>query len=124
MAFRSAFELRTGGGDSVPPEMPKPRGRVRRSNAETKLARRRLELDISQEELAAAVGMSVTTYRRLEHDQLTDIPLRALNNCALALGVELEDIIEDSWREWADFDKRRPRAPKPEELWRKGRGSS
>jgi transcriptional regulator with XRE-family HTH domain len=100
--------------------MAKPRGRVRRSNAQTKLARRRLELDVSQEELAAAVGMSATTYRRLEHNQLTDIPLRALNNCALALGVELEDIVEDQWREWAPFDQRRLKPPKPKDLWRKG----
>jgi len=99
--------------------MPKPRGRVRRSKAETKLARRRLELDIGQEELAAAVGISPTTYRRLEHNQLDDISLRVLNNLALALGVELDDLIEDEWREWAVFDQRRPHPPKPEELWRR-----
>ena len=64
----------------------------------------RVSKQISQAELAEATGISVRTIRRLENLQLDNPPLRYLVNCAMALRVELDDVIEDDWREWKVFD--------------------
>jgi|SRR5579884_1803330 len=89
------------------------------TKAETRLARVRMARDVTQEELADAIGISVPTYRRLERDQTENPGLRYLANAALALGVRLDTIIEDRWREWMVFHEGRPSPPKPEEFWRR-----
>lgn len=61
--------------------------------------------------MADLTGISPASYWRLEHDELPSLPLRYLSNCALVLGVPLEDVIEDGWREWKVFDERRPGPP-------------
>jgi hypothetical protein len=40
-------------------------------------------------------------------------------NAALALGVAVDDLIEDRWREWHELRKDRPEPPAPEEFWRR-----
>lgn len=47
-----------------------------------------------------AVGVSRATYVRLEQGRVANPPLRLLVNCAIALSCELDDLIEDAWREW------------------------
>lgn len=86
--------------------------------ADTKLARVRLSRRVSQEEMADALGISVPTYRRLERNKMDNPGLRYLANAALALGVELEALIEDEWREWMVFANSRPRPPDHREFWR------
>ena len=71
---------------------------------------------MTQQDLAAATGTSTATYWRLEH-AVGEPSLRLLANCALALGVELEDLIEDEWREWLVLDQRRPKPPDPAAFW-------
>jgi transcriptional regulator with XRE-family HTH domain len=88
--------------------------------AETKLARVRMSRQVSQDEMADALGISVPTYRRLERNKMDNPGLRYLVNAALALGVELDDIIEDEWREWMVFAKSRPRPPDHGGFWRAG----
>lgn len=88
------------------------------ATADTKLAAARLRRGVTQQELASATGISPATYWRLEHGRMTDPSVRLLVNCALALGVALEDLIEDEWREWLVLDQRRPEPPAPEEFWR------
>lgn len=78
---------------------------------------------VTQQEMADATGMSGSTYWRLEHGRLTDPPIRLLANCALALGVEVEELIEDEWRAWLVLDSRRPGPPPPEDFWRNSAGS-
>ena len=73
---------------------------------------------VTQQEMADATGISTATYWRLEHGRLSDPPIRLLANCALALGVELEDLIEDEWRQWLTLDKRRSAPPDPTDFWR------
>lgn len=53
-----------------------------------------------QDELAAAVGVSVATLRRLERGEIDNPPLRYLQNLAIALRVELDALIEPAWRQW------------------------
>jgi transcriptional regulator with XRE-family HTH domain len=78
--------------------------------ARTKLANLRLESGIAQEELAAATGLSIATYRRLERGEMPNPPLRYLVNCARALGVDVADVVEE---EWNDSYPLSPRAKKP-----------
>lgn len=71
-------------------------------------------------ELAEATGISIATLRRLERGAMANPPLRYLANCAIVLGVEVEDLIEDAWRQWLALA--RETAPKnPEALWQPGR---
>lgn len=87
--------------------MPAHRG----GKAETRLAIRRLERGLSQAQLARAVGLTRTTYWRLEAGQVANPKLRMLVNLAIALDCELEDLIEDEWREWYPFDKSEAAVP-------------
>jgi transcriptional regulator with XRE-family HTH domain len=89
------------------------------SKAETMLARVRMARGLTQEELAEAIGISLPTYRRLERKDMDNPGIRYLVNAALALGVELDLLIEDEWREWMVFDDKRPAPPLAEEFWRR-----
>ncbi|HTT31046.1 MAG TPA: helix-turn-helix transcriptional regulator [Solirubrobacteraceae bacterium] len=89
------------------------------AKAETMLARVRLARGVTQEELADAIGISLPTYRRLERNDMDNPGIRYLANAALALGVELDVLIEDEWREWMVFDGQRHAPPRYEEFWRR-----
>ena len=90
------------------------------AKAETKLARVRMSRGVTQEELAAAIGLSIATYRRLERATTENPALRYLVNAALALGVALDAMIEDEWRTWwRRFPTDPPGPPAPEEFWRR-----
>jgi transcriptional regulator with XRE-family HTH domain len=87
---------------------------------ETKLARARMSRGVTQEEMAQAVGISVPTYRRLERGETNNPKLRHLVNCAIALGVELDAVIEDEWFEWLPLDRGSAATPPaPEQFWRR-----
>ena len=89
------------------------------TKAETKLARVRMARGVTQDELADAIGISEPTYRRLERGKMKSPPLGYLVNAALALGVELDDVIEDAWRGWHKLRSDRTEVPAPEEFWRR-----
>ncbi len=72
---------------------------------------------MTQEELASVVGVSAPTLRGLERGEVANPKLRTLVNCAIALGVELEDVLEDDWLEWLPTGGAE-RPPKPDKLWR------
>jgi transcriptional regulator with XRE-family HTH domain len=80
----------------------------------TKLARIRLDRGIGQHELAWMTGLSIATYQRLERGSMGNPGIRYLVNCAIALGVELDEVIEDDWREWYPFSPRAQKPPAPE----------
>ena len=74
---------------------------------------------VTQEELARAVGISVPTYRRMERGETDNPKLRHLVNCAIALGVELDEIMEDEWFEWFPMNRTEAaRPPDVEKFWR------
>ena len=89
------------------------------AKAQTKLARVRMSRGVTQEELADAIGISEPTYRRLELGRMKSPPLGYLVNAAHALGVELDALIEDSWREWHELRGDRSGPPVPEQFWRR-----
>lgn len=68
------------------------------------LARVRVDRQVSQAELAVATGLSLRTIQRLERKEIDNPQLRYLVNCALALDVPLEEIIDGDWLEWKVFD--------------------
>lgn len=86
----------------------------------TRLAHARLSRGVTQEELARAVGISVPTYRGLERGRVRNPKLRHLTNCAIALGVELDDLLEDEWFEWLPLNaSEAAQPPEPDEFWRR-----
>lgn len=94
--------------------MVRPAPRPSRANRSTKLAELRLERGLTQRQLASSTGVSIASYRRLERDEIRDPGVRTLSNLAIALGVPLEYLIEDHWREWMAFDAMNaPRPPRP-----------
>lgn len=78
--------------------------RPTRSKRRTKLAELRIERGLTQAQLAGSVGIPIASYRRLERDEMRDPGIRTLANLAIALHVDLENLIEDHWREWNAFD--------------------
>lgn len=90
--------------------------------ARTRLAALRADRGIPQAQMAHAIGVSATTYRRLERGHIDNPPLRYLVNAAIVLRVELDDVIDDKWREWLVLDPiAAPEPPDLHRVWRKRR---
>jgi transcriptional regulator with XRE-family HTH domain len=60
----------------------------------------RREQRVSQSDLAAITGISVRNISRLENGKMTNPPLRYLVNCAKALGVDWQVLVEPEWEQW------------------------
>lgn len=80
--------------------------------AETRIARARITAELSQQELAEAIGISLPTYRRLERNKMRNPPLRYIVNAAIALGLgDWTELVEPEWERWLDLrlpdDRRR-----------------
>jgi transcriptional regulator with XRE-family HTH domain len=69
----------------------------------SRLYERRKAAGLSQRELAKQAGISLRTFQRIERLDVDNPPIRYLTNCAIALGCELEDLVEPAWREWKRF---------------------
>lgn len=69
----------------------------------------RVSKGIARHELAHAVGISYASLSRLEAGMVINAPLWWYGNCAIALGVELDEILDEQDRMW----RRRPAAPRP-----------
>lgn len=97
-----------------------PAERVKQTKVRTPLAEARVRRGLTQTEVAAAAGMSRTTYNKLERGGFEAPPLRYLNNCAVVLGVaRVEDLFEPRWRDWYQPQPGDPPAPEdPSKLWR------
>lgn len=87
--------------------------------SDTKLAHWRLRRGVTQQDLARAIGIDVKVYRRIEKGDGVP-PLDVLLNCAIALRVSLDDLVEDRWRTWQVLDQRASSPPDPDTLWDAG----
>lgn len=70
----------------------------------------------TQGDLAKLTGMTLSTLKRLEAGHMTNPPLRYLANCALALHVPLDEVVEPEWTSWTTFAADAtapPQAPPP-----------
>jgi Helix-turn-helix. len=74
------------------------------SRLRTKLARERVKKGVTQEELARATGVSMRTVVRMEGDLIHSPCLAWYVNAATALGVRLEDVIEERHLHWIPLD--------------------
>jgi transcriptional regulator with XRE-family HTH domain len=66
------------------------------------LRRRRIPV-IKQEAMAERTGIPLRTYQRLEAGKITNPPIRYLVNCAIVLGVDLEEVCEPEWLRWSEL---------------------
>lgn len=89
----------------------------RKLDVRSRLAAARRHRGVRQEDIAPAVGISLSTYRRLENGQLENPPLRYLVNCAIILEVPLTSLIEDDWLKWEQFAEHAPASPPDLQFW-------
>lgn len=68
--------------------------------------------------------MSPAAYRRLERDQVRDPSVCDLANLALALGVDITDLLEPHWLKWRAPSRGKNRRPRAETLWRQAPGKA
>jgi DNA-binding XRE family transcriptional regulator len=68
-----------------------------RTKAESKLAQARLAAGFTQEEMATRTSIPPSTYWRLERGRIANPPAGYIVACARALGVPIEDLIEEDW---------------------------
>jgi len=66
---------------------------------------------VSQADLAAITGISVRNLSRLENGEMSNPPLRYIVNCARALGVPWQQLVEAEWEEWEPNLRRRADLP-------------
>ena len=84
---------------------------LNQTRVRTRLARLRVAVGVTQRQMWEALGVSRATYVRLEQGRLVNPPLRLLQNCAIALGCDLDELIEPEWREWYTPEGYEPTAP-------------
>ena len=84
---------------------------LKQTQVRTRLAQRRLEVGVTQRQMWEALAVSRATYVRLEQGRTANPSLRLLQNCAIALGCQLDDLIEDEWREWYTQEGYAPTQP-------------
>lgn len=87
----------------------------------------RIAKDVDRIELAQAVGISYTSLYRLETGMAPNAPLWWYTNCAIALGVKLEKILDPQDQGWHPSSKARvppgPNWPEAERAARERRKS-
>jgi DNA-binding XRE family transcriptional regulator len=68
------------------------------------LAEVRVAKGVTQDELARVVGISKKSLVRLEQRRIPHPPLAWYVNCAIALGVRLERVLDDGDLDWRRLD--------------------
>jgi transcriptional regulator with XRE-family HTH domain len=83
---------------------------------------------VTQQRLADVTGLSKRTIRRLEQGEIEHPPLAYYVNCAIALELDLTEVLDADDLDWTAFDK--SKAPKPpkkgwhrREEWLRPRGT-
>lgn len=69
------------------------------SHGHTRIARARLDANLSQEELAQRSGLAPRTIERLDRGELDNPGVRHIVRLATVLGCSVEQLIEDGWRD-------------------------
>lgn len=74
-----------------------PKRKTNPTKVTSRLARVRVDADISQVKLADATGISVRTVQELERGTILNPGYAMLRRIAYALDVEIEEICNDEW---------------------------
>ena len=69
------------------------------SHGRTRIARARLDRDLSQQELAERARLSPRTIERLDRGELDNPGIRHIIRLASVLEVPVEALVEDDWRD-------------------------
>jgi transcriptional regulator with XRE-family HTH domain len=69
------------------------------SHGKTRVARARLDRDLSQDELASLARLSPRTIERLDRGELDNPGIRHILRLANVLDVPVEQLVEDEWRD-------------------------
>ena len=77
----------------------------------TRLREVRLRMGYTQPAMAKRANLPLRTYQRLEAGELRNPPIRHVVNCALALGLRIQDVAEPEWIRWTTS----PASPEPPE---------
>lgn len=81
----------------------------------TKLAAWRIKRGASQPDMVKDTGIPISTYQRLEVGNYQRLPYQQLVNCAKVLKVDVDELIEDRFKEWTVFDgavRKPPNSPR------------
>lgn len=92
-----------------------PARKDRQSTGVSPIAHLRTSRGLTQKELADAVGLSVRTLARLEHEEVEDPPVGWFVNLSIALGVEPSDLLGDAELQWKTYSEKT--ATPPPEDW-------
>lgn len=69
----------------------------------TRIAVLRKRRGLTQEELAQATGVPLTTIYKLEARKIDNPRIRHLRNLAIALDVPFDSLLEEEWQNWTPF---------------------
>ena len=83
-----------------------------RTTSQSRLAKLRLAADLSQHRMAELTGLSLNTYIRLERGEIANPPIRYRVNCAIVLGVDLDEVLAPEWTRWTPFSAMARRPPR------------
>lgn len=70
------------------------------TKATSQLAKARVARGITRKELARRSGVTLASLRRLEYEQVPDAPYWWYRNLAMALELDLDDILGERDRRW------------------------
>lgn len=63
-------------------------------------------------------GIPMSTYQRIESGEYDRLPYQQLNNCARVLEVDVDQLIDERFKEWTTYHQSATRPPKVPS-WRK-----
>lgn len=80
----------------------------RKRGQPTKLYELRLSRGWTMQEVSEWSGIPPASYARLERGQVANPRLRPLRNLALLFEVELDELLQDDWRQWMQLHEEAP----------------
>ena len=78
---------------------------------DTPIGRARLGAGLEQQEAARLLGLSESTYRRLETGRMAKPPLSYLVNCAILFDVPIEALFDPHALDWSRIAAGTPKTP-------------
>ena len=78
---------------------------------DTPIGRARYSADLEQREAAELLGLSESTYRRLETGRMKKPPFSYFVNCAILFDVSLEALLAPEDLEWSQLSADTPTTP-------------
>ena len=84
---------------------------ARALRTDTPIGRARVSAGLEQQEAARLLGLSESTYRRLESGRMAKTPLSYLVNSAILFDVPIEALLEPHALDWSRIAADTPKTP-------------